>query len=85
VVLPEIKVSQPRLLLEKNQGGEGNWKFDTQTEAEPAERTEFPKIGLLSIKEGKLTYRDRIAGTDITLDMSTAVGAAKEQAVQLAG
>jgi uncharacterized protein involved in outer membrane biogenesis len=85
VVLPEIKVSQPRLLLEKNQGGEGNWEFDTRTEAEPAERTEFPKIGLLTIKEGKLTYRDRIAGTDITMDMSTAVGAAKEQAVQLIG
>jgi AsmA family protein len=85
VVLPEIKVLQPRLLLEKNQEGEGNWKLNTQTESEPAERTKFPKIGLLTLKEGKLTYRDRVAGTDITMDVSTAMGAAKEQRVQLKG
>ncbi|MGH8755319.1 MAG: AsmA family protein, partial [Burkholderiales bacterium] len=85
VVLPEIKVLQPRLLLEKNQEGAGNWKLKTQTEIEPAERTEFPKVGLLTLKEGKLTYRDRIAGTDLTMDLSTALGAAKEQTVQLKG
>lgn len=85
VVLPEIKVLQPRLLLEKNQEGEGNWKLDTQTESVPAQRTEFPKIGLLTLKEGKLSYRDRVAGTDITMHVSSAMGAAKEQTVRLEG
>ena len=85
VVLPKIEVLQPHLLLEKNQEGEGNWKLNTQTETEPAERTEFPKVGLLTLKEGKLTYRDRVAGTDITMDLLTAMGAAKEQRVQLKG
>ncbi len=86
LVLPEIKLSQPRIFLEKNPQGKGNWEFATKTQQkEPADRTEFPKIGLLSIDKGRLDYRDARTDTTIDLDISTAVGRSEERAIELKG
>jgi uncharacterized protein involved in outer membrane biogenesis len=83
VVLPEIKLSKPRVLLEKNAKGKGNWAFKTD-EKDETERTEIPKIGRLTVEDSKLVYRDPT--TDTELDMSaSAAGAAKEQGVNLQG
>jgi uncharacterized protein involved in outer membrane biogenesis len=83
VVLPEIKIFKPRVLLEKNAKGKGNWAFKTD-EKDETERTEIPKIGRLTLEDGKLDYRDPT--TDTELDVSaSAAGAAKEQGVNLQG
>jgi uncharacterized protein involved in outer membrane biogenesis len=83
VVLPEIRLTKPRLLLEKNAKGKGNWVFETGEEAE-TERTEIPKIGKLTLEDSKLVYRDPV--TDTELDVSaSAAGAAKEEGVNLQG
>lgn len=83
VVLPEIKIFNPRVLLEKTAKGKGNWVFKSD-EQDETDRTEIPKIGRLTLEDGKLDYRDR--ATDTELDVSaSAAGAAKEQGVNLQG
>ncbi|MGJ0486425.1 MAG: AsmA family protein [Methylomicrobium sp.] len=83
VVLPEIKLSKPRVLLEKNAKGKGNWEF-TSPDKDETDRTEFPKIDRLTVEDSKLVYLD--STTDTELDMSAeAAGAAKEQGVKLQG
>jgi uncharacterized protein involved in outer membrane biogenesis len=83
VVLPEISVSKPRVLLEKNAKGQGNWEFDTN-EKEESDRTEFPKIGRLMLEDSQLDYRDPNTRTELEVKASAA-GAAKEQGVNLQG
>jgi uncharacterized protein involved in outer membrane biogenesis len=83
IVLPEIHISRPRLLLEKNTKGEGNWEFETGKKDE-TDRTEFPKIGRLTLEDSKLDYRDPNTRTELEVSASAA-GAAKEQRVKLEG
>jgi uncharacterized protein involved in outer membrane biogenesis len=83
VVLPEIDLSKPRVLLEKNAKGQGNWEFKTDEEDE-TDRTEFPKIGRLTVEDSKLEYRDPNTKTELDVSASAA-GAAKEQSVNLQG
>lgn len=83
IVLPEILLSKPRVLLEKNAKGKGNWEFKTPYKDE-TDRTEFPKIDHLTVEDSKLVYLDPT--TDTELDVSAeAAGAAKEQGVKLQG
>jgi uncharacterized protein involved in outer membrane biogenesis len=60
--LSDVKLSQPRLLLEMNRAGVPNWVF------RKAER-EFPTIHQLSIDEGKLRYRNPLRNTDMDFDV----------------
>jgi uncharacterized protein involved in outer membrane biogenesis len=85
LVLPEIKISRPRLFLEKNPKGQGNWEFGETRKGEPAKRTDFPKIGRVTLDRGTLDYRDVRTDTKLDLDISTAVGTAEDQAVELKG
>jgi len=82
VVLPEIHLSKPRLVLEKNTGGKANWTFGTakKKQRKPAES---PKIGLLTINDGKLVYRD--PRTEANLVVSTGMDTAKRQIIQVQG
>jgi hypothetical protein len=50
------------VLLEKNAKGKGNWVFKTD-EGEGTDRTEIPKIGKLTLEDGKLVYRDPATDT----------------------
>jgi uncharacterized protein involved in outer membrane biogenesis len=83
VVLPEIHVSKPRVLLEKNDKGKGNWEFNTEKKDE-TDRTEVPKIGRLTLEDSRLDYRDPNTKTELEVKASAA-GAAKEQGVNLQG
>lgn len=84
IVLPEIHLDKPRVLLEKNDKGKGNWEFKKTSEKEETDRTEFPKIGQLTLKDSRLVYRDPNNKTELDVTAS-AVGAAKEQEVKLEG
>ena len=77
--LPEIELIRPVVVLEKNNEGQANWEFGDPTAAAvaeatvPADRTEIPVIGELTIDDGRLTYRDPIKGIDITTTVTEAL------------
>jgi len=58
IVLSEVRLSQPRLLLEKNSKGEPNWIFKRSDR-------EWPTIRQLSVDEGTLTFRNPRTRTDM--------------------
>ena len=60
VVLPEVTVSQPRLLLEKNKQGVANWHFDG---IDP--EAQWPLIQQLTIDDGTMIYRNPNTGTNM--------------------
>ncbi|WP_090827657.1 AsmA family protein [Nitrosovibrio tenuis] len=66
VVLPEVSVSQPKILLEKSADGKRNW--DLKKEEKEAE---LPKIGKLTLDRGIVFFRDPKTKTDITAKIST--------------
>ena len=92
LVLPEIRVSKPRLLLEKNAEGKANWDFGVlpkEEEKKPAgpsiSRRWFPKIDRLAIDDGKLVFRDPTSHTELDMNVSNVMGASNEQALELTG
>ncbi|MBA2658040.1 MAG: AsmA family protein [Nitrosospira sp.] len=66
IVLPEVSISQPKIILEKSEDGMRNWDLK-KTEKE----SELPKIGRLNIDQGTLGFRDPKTETDITVTVST--------------
>jgi len=92
LVLPEIRVSKPRLLLEKDAEGKANWDFGVlpkEEEKKPAgpsiSRRWFPKIDRLAIDDGKLVFRDPTSHTELDMNVSNVMGASNEQALELTG
>lgn len=92
LVLPEIRVSKPHLLLEKNAKGKANWDFGLPPKEEeknpagpPISRRWFPKIDRLAIDDGKLVFRDPTSHTELDMNVSNVVGASNEQALELTG
>lgn len=68
--LPELTLSQPRLVLEVNRSGDANWVF---TEGGKPGTNRPVTVGALSIDEGSASYRDA-AGTDMALTLRTLPG-----------
>lgn len=56
VVIPEVALTKPSLLLERDKDGNANWDFG-RPDAKPA-RMDPPEIGSLRIDEGKVQVRD---------------------------
>jgi uncharacterized protein involved in outer membrane biogenesis len=78
VVLPTVTISQPRVVLEKNAEGSANWEFRAATavtEPVPEQRTEFPVIEKLIIKDGMLLFDNQESKTQIELKLTEAEGA----------
>lgn len=72
VDVQEITLVRPVVTLVKDANGQTNWstgEAETATDASTSE-TELPEIALnvLSIEDGKLTYKDATAGTDIGIE-----------------
>lgn len=90
---PEIRLSAPKLVLEKNKDGEPNWNFgspDARKEAakdtvKPEDRGDLPIIESLVVEDGRLRYRDPASEIDIDSGISTAVGGNGEEQVKLEG
>lgn len=85
VELPEIYLENPDLLLEKDKDGNANWNLtDNGTSAmaadavTPDDRGDFPMIGRLVIKKGKVAFKDDVKKTNIELDVDTVSGSAEE-------
>jgi uncharacterized protein involved in outer membrane biogenesis len=84
--LPSLSFIKPKIILEKFTATNKNWDFPLLSGANmaskavlPEDRYNFPVIGLLSVDEGKLTYRDNPKKLAITLDIDTAHGGAGSQ------
>jgi AsmA family protein len=82
VVLPEVVMIRPTALLERDKDGKTNWDFSENPDAaaaaeavSPDDRSEFPVIGRLVVREGRITYRDPAHGIDLASTVDTATGA----------
>ncbi|MDD5328916.1 MAG: AsmA family protein [Sulfuricella sp.] len=76
VVLPEVRLSQPSIVLERSKDGKRNWILKkTQTEADRP-----PYIGRLMVDRGVLIYRDPAGKTDLRIEVSTPPAADGQQA-----
>jgi uncharacterized protein involved in outer membrane biogenesis len=64
-----IRLTEPRVVLEKNAAGEANWHFGGNGSGTPA-------FGDISIDSGTLRYRDPTLRGDITIAVQTATGGA---------
>src|SRR5262244_616219 len=83
VVLPTVTISQPKVILEKNAEGTANWEFraaPTATEPVPEERTEFPVIEKLIIKDGTFLFdnQETKARVELKLTQAEATGFLEE-------
>ncbi|HYC04373.1 MAG TPA: AsmA family protein [Azospirillaceae bacterium] len=90
IELPEIIVDKPDILLERNKDGVGNWVFDVPAEAEaaaeaasPEDRSEFPVIGTLQVRDGRFRFIDQPKKIDIDSRISTTVASGTEGEEQL--
>lgn len=66
IVLPEVSISRPKIILEKNADGRRNWDLKKEEK-----ETELPKIGRLMLDQGTLIFRDPKTETDVTVKAST--------------
>jgi AsmA family protein len=78
VVLPTVTISQPKVVLEKNAEGSANWEFRAAPAVTepvvPENRSNFPVIEKVIIKDGMLLFDDQESKTQIELKV-TAEGA----------
>jgi uncharacterized protein involved in outer membrane biogenesis len=91
VVLPELKLSEPRVLLEVSSEGQPNWVFSsssntesTSTEEKPSTgSSQMPTIKRLVIEDGVIAYRDPSNATDITAMATITRAQGSEDALEL--
>lgn len=93
IELPEIRLTRPKLALEKNPEGANNWTFASgdprgrvaEEATVPDDRREVPIIERLVVEEGRLRYRDPTSDVDVDSNLSTAIGGSGEERVRLDG
>ena len=89
-VLPEINLAGPGLFLQQNENEETNWSFNEDTGQDgpaedtaeetaeemvvPDDRSEFPLIGRLTIKDGRFEFLDEVKKIDLAGDINTVTG-----------
>jgi uncharacterized protein involved in outer membrane biogenesis len=83
IVLPYLKVEQPKVALERSADGKSNWDFGENPVAatavaavRPEERSEAPVIGQLDIVKGRISYRDASRKLSLDGDIDIAAGEA---------
>jgi uncharacterized protein involved in outer membrane biogenesis len=91
IVLPYLRVDQPKVALEKRADGASNWDFSQNPVAatavaavRPNERSEAPVIGQIEITKGKISYRDpgRKLSLDGDIDIAAGEAAGGQQEVR---
>lgn len=63
LALPEIRLVEPRVGLERDDNGNANWEFTGASE--------LPLVGLLEIEDGEVRYRDPTTDTDVTIKVES--------------
>jgi AsmA family protein len=79
VVLPTVTISQPKVILEKNAEGAANWEFRAAPAVTepvvPEQRTKFPVIEKLIIKDGTFLFDDQETNNQLDLKLTQAEAA----------
>jgi len=75
ILVPEIDVSRPRVLLEKNAQGEANWQLSTGAKAAarsaaPTQQREIPVVQHLDLDQGRFVYNDAKMDRNAALDVT---------------
>lgn len=87
--LTELTLVKPNLLLERTSRGQTNWRFADNPAGGvalawfPDNRAEFPLIDQLTIKDGRITYKDPARQTSISLRAATVQGRSGGAAQQI--
>jgi uncharacterized protein involved in outer membrane biogenesis len=71
IELAELKLSQPRIVLEKNAKGVANWTLGQDADAKSPKPSPELEVGTFQMNEGKLVYRDATTQTDVQLAIAT--------------
>ena len=74
IVLPELRITQPDLLLEARPDGPPNWQFGEAQETSPGPPA-LPRIGRLEVSEAALRYHDFGSGRTLTAGLTRIAGA----------
>ena len=74
ILVPEVGISRPRVLLEKNAQGQANWQFSTGAKAAarsatPTQRKEIPVVQRLDLDQGHFIYNDAKINRNAALDV----------------
>ncbi len=79
--MPNLAITKPVIILEKNEDGEKNWDLPAFSKgnaaanaALPDSRSNFPIIGTMKISDGRLVYRDKIKELDLDLKVDSIEG-----------
>jgi uncharacterized protein involved in outer membrane biogenesis len=83
---PTIDIDNPTLDLLRGPDGKANWDIANEANG-PSNRSDMPIIGRLTVKDGKLTYRDaaRHLTVDGTIKSIAATGGSGEDAFTVEG
>lgn len=71
IVLPEVDLTKPDVLLERNADGGANWTFDKIAKSQSIGPSRRPEFRSLWIKDGKLAFRDPVAQTHVRLEITS--------------
>jgi len=85
VVIYDLRLSQPQVWLERNAGGDGNWKFGDGDEEERGGEATLPELHRLSIDEGQVRFVEQQLDTDIQVAIAADPDAGRQQAVNVRG
>ena len=66
VALPEVRLVQPRIVLERTGDGRANWEL-----ASASDPAAVPRIDRLTIEDGVVQFRNPDTGTDVTINVAT--------------
>ncbi|HVP87100.1 MAG TPA: AsmA family protein [Casimicrobiaceae bacterium] len=64
IAVPELRLVEPWVLLERNADGAGNWEFKSSGEAPP-------RLDRLIIEDGVVHFRNPSTGTDFTVNVAS--------------
>ena len=85
IVLPEVELTKPNVLLEKNVDGASNWRFGRQPSPPSSAGWPPPEIHSLSIRDGTLRFRDPITQSDVVLQVDSNPAAAGDSVIGFVG
>ncbi|SLN73785.1 AsmA family protein [Oceanibacterium hippocampi] len=66
LVFPEVRLERPRLALAVSEDGQGNWHIAEPDVASSEERADIPRVERLTIRDGRVSYRD--PAQDLAID-----------------
>ena len=79
IVLPEVRLNEANVWLEKSMDGRKNWLLDKYQKNENSQAV----IHALALNKGQLSYRDPQQKTDVRADLSTSANPARPEAALL--